>query len=58
MQGNYSLPHPEIARLYEGKLMNKGQLIDAIANENELSKAEAGRVLDSVISQIQNTLAK
>lgn len=38
--------------------MNKAQLIDAIAKDTELSKAAAGRALESAIKNIQGTLAK
>ena len=38
--------------------MNKGQLIDAIAKDTELSKAAAGRALESAIKNIQTTVAK
>jgi DNA-binding protein HU-beta len=38
--------------------MNKSDLIDQIANDAELSKAGAARVLDSIISAIEKTLKK
>ncbi|MEL1264958.1 HU family DNA-binding protein [Pseudoxanthomonas putridarboris] len=38
--------------------MNKTELIDAVADEAEMSKAEAGRAVDAVISSITKTLKK
>ena len=38
--------------------MNKNELIEAIANETELSKAAAGRALEAVLSTIVKTVAK
>lgn len=38
--------------------MNKTDLIEIIAEENDLSKAAAGRVLDTVIDSIANSLSK
>ncbi len=38
--------------------MNKTELIDAVADEAEMSKAEAGRAVDAVISAITKTLKK
>lgn len=36
--------------------MNKSELIDAVADESGLSKADAGRALDAVISSITAAL--
>jgi DNA-binding protein HU-beta len=36
--------------------MNKSQLIEAMANQSQLSKSEAGRALDALISAIEDTL--
>jgi DNA-binding protein HU-beta len=36
--------------------MNKSELIEAVANSAELSKASAGKVVDAVIASITNTL--
>ena len=36
--------------------MNKTELIEAIANEAEISKAAAGRALDAMINQVKVTL--
>jgi len=36
--------------------MNKSELIDAIATDSGLSKADAGRALDSFTSSVTNTL--
>ena len=38
--------------------MNKSELIEAIANETELSKAAAGRALNAVLDTIVKTVAK
>ena len=38
--------------------MNKADLIDAIADSADLSKASAGRVLDAVIDNITSALKK
>jgi len=36
--------------------MNKTELIDAVADQAELSKAEAGRAVDAVISSVTKAL--
>lgn len=36
--------------------MNKNDLVQAVADEANLSKAEAGRAIDAVVSAIGNTL--
>jgi DNA-binding protein HU-beta len=38
--------------------MNKAELIDAVAGEANLSKAEAGRAIDAVVDSISSALAK
>ncbi|WP_255357656.1 HU family DNA-binding protein [Pseudoxanthomonas sp. Root630] len=38
--------------------MNKTELIDSVADEAEVSKAEAGRAVDAVISSITKALKK
>ncbi len=38
--------------------MNKGELIDAIAGGAKLSKADAGRALESLIDNVSKTLKK
>jgi len=38
--------------------MNKSELIDAIANSANLSKADAGRALDGLVAAITKTLKK
>jgi DNA-binding protein HU-beta len=38
--------------------MNKAELIDAIAESADLSKASASRALDSVVDNITNSLKK
>ncbi|GGD39244.1 HU family DNA-binding protein [Pseudoxanthomonas indica] len=38
--------------------MNKTELIDAVADEAEMSKAEAGRAVDAVISSVTKALKK
>ena len=37
--------------------MNKSDLIDAVAKDAELSKAAAGRAVESVLAQITTTIA-
>ena len=36
--------------------MNKSELIDAIADKSELTKADAGRALDAFLSVVSDTL--
>lgn len=36
--------------------MNKGQLIDAIANDADLTKADAKKALDATINAVANSL--
>ncbi|MCP4273321.1 MAG: HU family DNA-binding protein [Gammaproteobacteria bacterium] len=38
--------------------MNKSELIDAIASEADISKASAGRALDSMLGSITGALSK
>ena len=38
--------------------MNKGDLIDSVANQADLSKADAGRAVDAVIDAITGTLMR
>ncbi len=38
--------------------MNKSELIESIAKQTELSKADAGRALEAVITSIKTTLKK
>jgi DNA-binding protein HU-beta len=38
--------------------MNKGELIEAIANEAKLTKADAGRALDAFINAVTKALKK
>ena len=38
--------------------MNKGELIEIIAQEADLSKAAAGRALEAILSNIVKTVAK
>ena len=38
--------------------MNKGDLIEAIANGSDLTKADAGRALDATLDAISKTLKK
>ncbi len=38
--------------------MNKGELIDAIANSAKLTKADAGRALDATIDAVEKALKK
>jgi DNA-binding protein HU-beta len=36
--------------------MNKGELIDSVASQTNLSKADAGRAVDALIDAIEGTL--
>ena len=38
--------------------MNKGDLIDSVANQADLSKADAGRAVDAVLDAITGTLMR
>ena len=38
--------------------MNKGELIDAIASQSKLTKADSGRALDATIETIEKALKK
>jgi nucleoid DNA-binding protein len=38
--------------------MNKGELIEALANETEMSKAAAGRALDALIGIVTKAVSK
>ncbi len=38
--------------------MNKAELIEAVAEQADLSKADAGRAVDAVVSTITDALAK
>jgi DNA-binding protein HU-beta len=38
--------------------MNKSQLIDAVADDSGLSKADAGRAVDSVLATVSKSLKK
>lgn len=38
--------------------MNKGELIDSVADASELSKADAGRAVDALVSVITSALKK
>jgi len=42
----------------KGGLMNKGDLIDAVAGSTDLSKADSGRAVDAVIEAITKALKK
>jgi DNA-binding protein HU-beta len=41
----------------KGSLVNKSELIDAIAASADIPKAQAGRTLDAVITAVTNALA-
>ena len=41
-----------------GTFVNKSELIDAIASEADISKASAGRALDSMLGSITGALSK
>ncbi|MEJ2139639.1 MAG: HU family DNA-binding protein [Gammaproteobacteria bacterium] len=40
----------------KGGLMNKGELIESVANSANLSKADAGRAVDAIIDSISGAL--
>ena len=42
----------------KGGLMNKGDLIEAVAGSTDLSKADSGRAVDAVIEAITKALKK
>ena len=42
----------------KGRTVNKAELIEHIASQADISKSQAGRVLDATISAIKNTLRK
>ena len=44
--------------IQKGKLVNKSELIDAIASAADLSKADAGRALDATLDAITGALKK
>jgi DNA-binding protein HU-beta len=43
---------------YKGDNVNKSELIDAVAESADISKAEAGRVIDAMIDTITGSLKK
>jgi DNA-binding protein HU-beta len=43
---------------HEGAFVNKTELIDHIASNADISKAAAGRALDSIIGAVKTTLKK
>ena len=45
-------------KLLGGKIMSKTELVEFVAAEANVSKAEAGRVLDAVLAGIQKGLKK
>ena len=49
-----TLPHEQS----EGMLVNKSELIDAIAKHADISKAAAGRALDATVNAIKGSLKK
>jgi len=42
----------------KGDIVNKSELIDAVADSADISKAEAGRVIDALIDTITGSLKK
>jgi len=47
--------HPKI---FEGKSVNKSELIEHIAKQADISKAASGRALEAVIGAVKSTLKK
>jgi DNA-binding protein HU-beta len=41
----------------KGRLMNKGDLIENVADETGLSKADSGRAVDAVVGAVTKTLS-
>ena len=50
--------HRSDAHFFRRIPMNKQELIAIVAEENELSKAQAGRIVDSVFEAIVKAVAK
>ncbi len=48
----------KVHRIHKGKLVNKAQLIDAIAVAADLPKNVAGKALDAVLESISKALAE
>ncbi|MFL2545905.1 MAG: HU family DNA-binding protein [Candidatus Rariloculaceae bacterium] len=46
-----------MSQLSEGNGMNKAELVDAVASAANLSKADAGRAVDAVLSSISGSLS-
>jgi DNA-binding protein HU-beta len=46
------------SRLLEDADMNKAQLVEAVAKDSGLSKADSARALDSLVSTVTKTLKK
>ncbi|MFK8042877.1 HU family DNA-binding protein [Congregibacter sp.] len=44
--------------MQKGTLVNKSDLIDAIASAADINKSDAGRALDAVVDSITDTLKK
>jgi DNA-binding protein HU-beta len=42
----------------KGNIMNKSELIDAVATAADLTKADAGRAIDATVAAISDTLSK
>jgi DNA-binding protein HU-beta len=45
-----------LMKFVKGGLMNKGELIESVASQANLSKADAGRAVDAIIDAISGTL--
>lgn len=45
-------------KLQKGTLVNKSDLIDAIASAADINKSDAGRALDAVVDSITDTLKR
>ena len=57
MQGSTATSHTN-TYAKRGHLVNKTELIDAIATEADISKAAAGRALDAAVGAVQQALKK
>jgi DNA-binding protein HU-beta len=54
----WRLSSANAGQFYEGNLVNKTELIDHIAKSADISKAAAGRALESMVGAVKTTLKK
>lgn len=58
LEGTNRFAIPVTTNTHKLLIMNKAELIEAIANDSELSKADAGRALDALVDAITKSLKK